>query len=389
MAGAGDGDQKALRRYERERRAASLARTHRVERLRRAHDANWPGPDGQPRHYGYTIMPLVLAALPVKPVPYKQIFRRVEMPGSFALHITLTQARSDRDLPFGNDSHVLNYLTTYADPTGFVPLSTAAQYLSFAGMTNSPTNRADLSDRLARLAGFQISVHTPSSAPIDAGESALILRWRLPRALKDGIVDHAYDFDDDAQPEGPCGIWLNPAFVGQRSYHQRIPFPIQLMQECRKDHLVFRLMLLLSWRSFVLHRQFQRAPEEAPSVTLLPWPTLASALGSQAFESAPVTAPSPRAAAPRVAVLGLENSSVARRGFRRDVARALADCRLIWRELEARVTEDGILVRVPRDARHLLPDALTYIPPLLPNPRRAAPRTAQMALPLQQGDQDR
>lgn len=344
------------RSYSGERAAAGDTDRQRVKSLLDQRGRSWPDDEGRPRFYGQTLLPLMLAAVPVTRVPYQQIVRTVVLPGQFALSITLTQTLPQAILPYGNDSHVLNYLITHADQAGFVPLATAGQYLAWSGQTDCGVNRDDLGQRLGRLLGLHLRVQTPAENAIDAAAQCDVIRqWRLPPSIRTPSSHYGAELTQ-AQP--PFGIWLNPDLL-VRKYHTRVPFPIGLMRELRRDPMALRLITLLSWASFALDR---RTDPTAPSERLLPWVTLGAALGSQAeLEWTPPTRRLARTSKPRPtsAAIGAGNAT-SFRSFRRQVVAALNMATAIWHELDARVAKDGILLRPPRDGQHLLTDASSY-----------------------------
>lgn len=366
----GDG----TRRYEVERGNALLAKTGRIERLRYQRDNNWPGPNGQTGYCGKTLLPLVLAALPIRPVPYLQVVRRVEIPPRLQLVITMTQNLRAL-LPHGNDSHLVNYLVTYADEeTGFVPLKTASHYLRFVGLANTEANREDLGLRLGRIAGLGMVVQSPMEASSNEGiPIMLVARWKLPGAIRPDKLSPHLGFDESAHLSDsiPYGIWINRQFTDRSYFRDPIPFPIELMRELRRDAIAYRLCLLLNWRAFALDRQIARDGQPAPA--LLPWATLASALGSQTInEYVPPVSRLPRDFKAQSASLGLTLTGGRARDFRRQVAEALAVCTSFWRELNATITDEGIALLLPNERRHLLPDATDWAK-LTPAPRALTP----------------
>lgn len=200
-----------------------------------------------------TVMQIAQAFIVCCPLPYSRTketrIERVAKMGDGSEVRVILSAVGEAEMAFGSDRVLLYWLFNKAIKlkSRFIPLRYVSEYLVDMGLSDCGKNRADLVERLARVAGIFICVNRVDKLGKREGRMLPIFAaYRLPAAFEWRDDQKAIDFS----PEEPMGIEFSESFYCDLRRH-RVPVPMDFIRATRKQSQLQDIVNFLYYRSYV------------------------------------------------------------------------------------------------------------------------------------------
>jgi hypothetical protein len=295
-----------------------VRRADKLAWLREQRDQDWPG------GFALIAQSTVLAGLPLRPTPEKQITRTVRLGDGSSLYVTFGAMGKGAQMPYGADVTLLYFLLDRAISarSAIFEWKYAAEYLTFIGAdANAGKNFGDLRARWRRILGLAVRIErtTPRGDELGIG-MFLVEQYRLPPSIAPQQGSRAQLI----LPGIEYGLKLNETFW-QDAIQHHVPVPKDLIRETRADLLLQRLAIFLGWRCYAAAFALRHG---GTGESVVPWEDVRELLGSTDVV----------------------------RNVRSKVREALGALRVLWPELQASPKPTGLWVAPPAGNAQLFRD---------------------------------
>ena len=259
---------------------------------------------------------LILCGLPYTKTTQTKITRSARLADGSTVYVTFSTALK-AGMPYGSDRSLLHFVLDKAvkSDSRFISWEKASEFLDAMHMAAGGKNRRDLKDRFERLRGLTIGVERTN----DRGSSTSIMPVIRKSHLPTSIDLRAEERGQELLPISASvvyGLELDENYFAElKKYH--VPTPAAIIRSTRNKSQLQDIMIWLHLRCYAA---------EKPS--LIPWEYLRQQLWQ-------------------------DDSNVWR--IKSRFAEAIVALRVLWPELEAEATKEGLQVGPPRQRQYLIP----------------------------------